>query len=134
MIVNLANNLLCNNDFNTDTVHPRYAEKIQPPTFHDEAIPIKAAKPTHVLPPAQPYGHCDIYVDDIIGLTIARPGASNRLITAILTAVDVFVGHVSKPNKYHAAHHYTKAKHSSREHHQNGSSYLAGSSTSESSC
>jgi hypothetical protein len=90
MIVNLANDLLHNTDFNADTVHPWYAEKIQPPTLRDESIPIKAAKPTHILPPTRPYLHCDINVENIIGLTIAQLGASKRLITAIVTAVNVF--------------------------------------------
>lgn len=90
LIVDLANALLRNSACQWATVKCRYKPLLQPSRLLPDEAPFTVAMPTMVEPPTRDSGYLDIFVDDVIGLVVDKPGAAQRLCLGLILAVDTF--------------------------------------------
>lgn len=87
-MVDLANDLLLNQDFKVDSIVSRYFESILDSEYLSDDIPFGFALPTVTRPPTREQGTIDIFVDDMIGICVDIDQNPRRMCQAMLASVD----------------------------------------------
>ncbi len=100
-ICDLANAILFNNDWDTFDLLAPNQSLVPPRTLLDDDIPFCAGAELIVEIPINPRGSHDVYIDDVILLTVDIPGTDNaaRGQSASLLAIDATacLNHPNKP-------------------------------------
>lgn len=98
--MDLANNLLCCNEWDHQELHSQLQYLIPPPLFLPDSEPFAQARPLDVDVPAEDQGKCDVYIDNIIGAFLNQ-GWEKILRSASAIPLDIhLVGwpvHANKP-------------------------------------